>query len=220
MYVTFDIVMLLVLFVGQDSEEQPGSPTPAARSLNGPQCGSHRRPASAALSNETTVRLQTHLQTLITNLGGAGSVRFEALRTDGTMVFRLQHGASTRQEPCLAHGPNSRTMHKTDNQLINVTSDGWAYICCPHGGKCNGARFKLCRLQIHSAAVTTGLQSHQESGIPQGVVLSARVAAHLGAKHAVPLDSLCNEDKDRLYTVCSFPGCVCSCAWWGAHFDH
>lgn len=249
-------VVLLLRFVGQDSEEQPGSTAPAARRQPGLQCVSSRRLASAALSNETTMRLETHLQTLISNLGGAGRVHFEASLTHGRMLFRLQHGASPLQEPCLAHGPNSRTMHKTDNQLINVAADGWAYICCPHGGKCRGARFKLCRLQVSlsglslamlfltvwcnadwcrsrhdGAAVSSGIWYGTEpphtdappphrswfpcAGVPLGVVLSARAAAHLGAKHAVPLDSLCDEDKDRLYAVRSFP---CRCVWWGAHF--
>lgn len=93
-------------------------------------------------------KLERRLQGIIREAGGMGRIQFQRIvESGGFLLFRLEHAVYGREEPCLAHGINSKVTHKNDNQLVSVDVHGLVRVICPHKGKCNRARHTLCKLE-------------------------------------------------------------------------
>jgi hypothetical protein len=94
-------------------------------------------------------KLESKLQSILREHGGMGNVRFDSLSEHlafPILLFRIQHGVSGREEPCLAHGLFAKVTHRNDNQLLWVDNNFTVVVICPHQGKCSQKRYKLCRL--------------------------------------------------------------------------
>ena len=97
---------------------------------------------------------QAKLQKLLSVHGGMGKLQFyrvcdNSFSGQPLMIFRFEHGVPGREEPCLAHGICSKVKHRRDNQLVLVDENFIVQVVCPHQGKCNRKRYKMCQLQKH-----------------------------------------------------------------------